>query len=368
MLAPGTPYSIEVNPRVPERLARLEELADNLWYSWDRPTRELFERLQPALWNAVGQSPKAFLKRIDERRLIEAAADPVFLSNFNRVLSAYDTYHARGAARPAGASLCTPTISLPTSAPSSVSTRACRSIPAASAFSPAITARRRAICACRSSAVGLLYRQGYFCPDHRQPGQSARRRTRIRISTELPVAPVKREDGTEVRVSVELPGRASVGTHVAGARRPRPPVSARYRRRRENPERDRSITYRLYGGDRTTRIEQEIVLGIGGVRALAALGLQADGLAHQRRPRGVPGAGARAHADAGRAWILPARSKLSRLTRCLPRTPPVPADMTILHQEVIADVLRGLLPANVRISGDRSCWRWDAAGREPTST
>ena len=92
-MSPGKNYTLEVNPRIPPRLARLQELVDNLSYSWDRPTREIFARLNPQLWSAVGHSPKAFLKRVDERKLVEAASDPVFLANYNRVLSAYDTYH-----------------------------------------------------------------------------------------------------------------------------------------------------------------------------------------------------------------------------------------------------------------------------------
>ena len=50
---PGTSFALEVQPRIPERLARLEELANNLWYSWHRQTRALFARLNPALWEAV---------------------------------------------------------------------------------------------------------------------------------------------------------------------------------------------------------------------------------------------------------------------------------------------------------------------------
>src|SRR5690242_3500068 len=90
----GTSYSLEVNPKLPPRLARLEELAGNLWYSWDRATRALFARLDHDLWEATGHSPKALLKRIDQQRLLDAAADPIFLSAFNRVLSAFDTYHS----------------------------------------------------------------------------------------------------------------------------------------------------------------------------------------------------------------------------------------------------------------------------------
>ena len=90
---PATSFTIEVEPNIPRRLARLDELANNLWYSWDRQTRRLFSLLHKGLWDATGHNPKAFLKRVDEARLVEAADDPVFLSNLNRALSAFDTYH-----------------------------------------------------------------------------------------------------------------------------------------------------------------------------------------------------------------------------------------------------------------------------------
>ena len=93
-MPPGTRYSLEVNPKLPQRLARLEDLAGNLWYSWDRATRAIFARLNPALWDAVGHNPKAMLKRIDEQRLVDAASDPAFLDSLTRVLAAFDAYLA----------------------------------------------------------------------------------------------------------------------------------------------------------------------------------------------------------------------------------------------------------------------------------
>src|SRR3977135_3777833 len=93
-MRPGPRYILEVNPRIPKRLARLEELAGNLWYSWDRATRSIFARLNPALWDAVGHNPKAMLKRIDEQLLLDAASDPAFLDSLTRVLAAFDTYQA----------------------------------------------------------------------------------------------------------------------------------------------------------------------------------------------------------------------------------------------------------------------------------
>jgi starch phosphorylase len=70
----GTVYQLEVNPQLPERLERLEELANNLWYSWDRPTQGLFASLSHPLWKATNHNPKAFLKRADQKRL-EATAE-----------------------------------------------------------------------------------------------------------------------------------------------------------------------------------------------------------------------------------------------------------------------------------------------------
>src|SRR5690242_8264056 len=100
MSLPGTPYFIEVHPHVPPELSRLHELASNLWYSWDRATRELFRRMHVELWEDCGQSPRAFLRRIDERRLIAMAHDEDFMRNYRRVLSAYDAYIASSAPRP----------------------------------------------------------------------------------------------------------------------------------------------------------------------------------------------------------------------------------------------------------------------------
>ena len=87
-----TTFTITINPKIPQRLERLEELANNLWYSWDRATRALFSRLDPILWEAVGHNPKAFLKRADESVLLNAAEDPSFLTTYDSILSTFDSY------------------------------------------------------------------------------------------------------------------------------------------------------------------------------------------------------------------------------------------------------------------------------------
>src|SRR5439155_944756 len=178
-MQPGTRYQLEVNPKLPKRLARLEELAGNLWYSWDRATRAIFARLNPALWDAVGHNPKAMLKRIDEQRPIDA---------------------------------------------------------------------------------------------------EGRQRTEYHDSefTDLPIEPVQKA-GRDLIVELAFPGRKLV-IKVWQARIGHVRLFLLDTDVPENSERDRAVAHRLYGGDRTTRLEQELVLGVGGVRALCE-----RRLAHPRR-------------------------------------------------------------------------------------
>ena len=158
----------------------------------------------------------------------------------------------------------------PTSAPSSASTRACRSTPAASASSPAITARRRATARLPFVAVGLLYRQGYFLQTIDGEGSQHATYHDSDFAT-CRSQPAQDERGNEVHVDGRSSGSRRQGEGLAGARRARAAVPARHRPAGEQRA-DRAIAHRLYGGDRNTRIEQEIVLGIGGVRALEAMG------------------------------------------------------------------------------------------------
>jgi starch phosphorylase len=271
MTTPGTTYQLQVSPKLPRRLVRLEELANNLWYSWDRPTRELFERLHPRLWEAVGHSPKAFLKSVDERRLIEAADDQVFLQNFNRVLSSYDTYHSEPLRRDGSEWL----------RQSDLVAYFCfefgfhESLPI---YSGGLGILAGDHCKAASDmrlpfvGVGLLYRQGYFFQSIDKDGNQHALYSDSDFS-DLPVTPVMRDDGTEMKVAVRLPGR-DVWAKVWQVRVGHVLLFLLDTEIPDNAEHDRDITHRLYGGDRTTRLEQEMLLGVGGARAIVELGLK----------------------------------------------------------------------------------------------
>jgi len=266
-----TSFNIEVNPNVPRRLARLEELAGNLWYSWDRPTRTLFSRLHTRLWDAVGHSPKAFLKRIDEDKLVDAADDPVYLGNFNRVLSAYDSYHNEPLRRNGSEWLRSADLVAYFCAEFGFH----ESFPI---YSGGLGILAGDHCKAASDmrlpfiGVGLLYRQGYFLQTIDAEGNQ-RAEYRDSEFDSMPVKPVLRSDGSEVRVHVDLPGRR-VTCKVWHARCGHVSLYLLDTDLPENDEHGRNITHQLYGGDRQMRMEQEIVLGVGGARALEALELK----------------------------------------------------------------------------------------------
>ncbi|MEP7276767.1 MAG: alpha-glucan family phosphorylase [Betaproteobacteria bacterium] len=271
MHAPGTPYVIEVNPNIPARLARLQDLANNLWYSWDRSTREMFQRLHPALWETVGHNPKAFLKRVDQRRLDAAAEDPTFLSNFNSILSAFDTYQDASTGRNGGPAL----------EQHDLVAYFCAEFgfhESLQIYSGGLGILAGDHCKAASDlrlplvGVGLLYRQGYFAQAIDADGNQHVAYADSDFA-DLPIVPVVDADGNEIRVAVDLPGR-EVAVRVWQVHVGHVLLYLLDTDVADNTERDRIITYRLYGGDRATRIEQEIVLGIGGVRALAAVGVK----------------------------------------------------------------------------------------------
>ncbi len=268
----GTVYPLEVNPRIPARLGRLEELANNLWYSWDRPTRSLFAQLSEPLWKATNHNPKAFLKRADQKRLEATAENPVFLGTLNRVVAAYDTYHE-----------------LPDMP--HVHGRPFRDDDLIAYFcaefgfheSLPIYSGGLGILAgdhCKAASdmglpfigVGLLYRQGYF---HQTLDADGKQHATYSDSDfdDLPVTPLHDASGQEILIDIAFPGR-NIHVKLWEVRAGHVRLILLDTWLAQNAAHDREITHRLYGGDRTTRIEQEILLGVGGARALAALGLK----------------------------------------------------------------------------------------------
>jgi len=267
----GSSFSLEINPVVPPMIGRLPELANNLYYGWNSPVRYLFSRIDPECWLECEDSPQLFLRRVAQSKLDAAAADPVYLDDYDDVCRSFDNYMSRPPAHDAAGLLRTDDLIAYFCAEYGFH----ESLPI---YSGGLGILAGDHCKAASDlglpfvAIGLLYRQGYFRQAIDAQGNQIASYRDLDFET-LPIELARDDDGNPLSVTLDFPGRqvtaciwqASVGritlylldTDVA-----------------ENSEADRTITYRLYGGDRRTRIEQEIVLGIGGIKALRVLGLQ----------------------------------------------------------------------------------------------
>ena len=268
----GTRYELEVCPIVPERIARLEELADDLYYSWVNEVRQLYAQLDRELWNQCGHNPKLFLRRISQDRLDESAHDPIFLQRYSSALSAYDIYH-----RGDGLGLVKQWLSQR----SDLVAYFCaefgfhESLPI---YSGGLGILAGDHCKAASDlrlpfvAVGLLYRQGYFTQTIDAYGNQVASFAPTDFSN-LPISPALDPSGRRVQIMVDLEGHP-VAVNVWRAKAGRVSLYLLDSDVSDNTLADRAITQQLYVADPHVRLRQEIVLGIGGVRALRALGLR----------------------------------------------------------------------------------------------
>ncbi len=268
-----TRFPLEVRPIIPERLNRLEELANDLLYSWDSQVRSLFVRLDPELWDRIGHNPKVFLRRVSQQQLDAAVADNVYIQDYDRILAAYDSYHKyRNGNRP-WLKILDPN--------EDVIAYFCAEFGLHESFpiySGGLGILAGDHCKAASDlglpfvAVGLMYREGYFHQTIDANGQQIAHYFRTGPE-DLPISPALNAEGREVHVHVDLPGRR-VELKVWKAKAGHINLYFLDSDLADNNEHDRRITYQLYGGDINTRIQQEIVLGIGGVRALRAVGVK----------------------------------------------------------------------------------------------
>ncbi len=266
MIRPSRVFTVV--PTIPSALAPLVDLAYNLRWTWDAPTAELFRRLDPARWAATNHNPILLLRTVDQARLDEVSRDQGYrreLAGAAAELAAYlDGDGADAAERPRvayfcaefGLSECLPIYS------GGLGVLAGDHLKSASDLGLNLT------------GVCLFYRRGYFLQRLRLDGWQEEAQ-HDNDPAQLPVRPARDASGNQVMVHLQFPGRdlAARVWHVQVGR------TALYLLDSDvesNAEQDRRITDQLYGGDRDMRIRQELLLGIGGLRALDALGLRPE--------------------------------------------------------------------------------------------
>ncbi|MBT2213589.1 alpha-glucan family phosphorylase [Actinomadura sp. NEAU-AAG7] len=251
---------------LPEPLRPLEELVLNLRWSWHHETLDLFRDVDPALWEAVGRDPVRLLGEVAPERLARLAADRRFLrrlhdtaEDLREYLTAPRWYQARGAA-PACVAYFSPEYGIAAALPQysgGLGILAGDHLKAASDLGVPII------------AVGLLYRHGYFSQSLAPDGWQLERYPPLDPNG-LPLTLLREPDGTPVRVRVGLPKDRELRAQVWLARVGRVPQLLLDSDVEDNDPEAREVTDRLYGGGGDHRLLQEMLLGIGGVRAIRA--------------------------------------------------------------------------------------------------
>jgi glycogen phosphorylase len=257
-------------PPLPERLARLEELAIDLWWSWHPEARILFRRLDYALWRATAHNPVRMLWMVPRARLDAAAADPAFLALYDLAIAALDDARA---ARNTWYADTFPHLAGQSIAYFSAEFALHQSLPIYAGGLGVLAGDH-----CKEASdlgvpligVGFMYPQGYFHQHVSSEGWQEESYERLNRA-DAPVEPAMTPDGQPCITAVPL-GDRSVLVAVWRVRIGRVKLYLLDTDLEENAPWDRELSARLYGGDRETRVQQEIILGIGGVRALKALG------------------------------------------------------------------------------------------------
>ncbi|MGD9694075.1 MAG: alpha-glucan family phosphorylase [Thermoleophilia bacterium] len=260
-------HELDVHPTLPERIAWLGEIARNVWSAWTPEAQDLFARLDPEAWERLEQNPTALLRGIPQERLDALAQDESFVAAVARVARRLDAYVTEPGwlvpARPEAKDMMVAYFSLEFGLDAGIplysgglGILAGDHLKSASDLGVPLV------------GVGLLYRSGYF----RQslgPDGGQRERYPATDWSDLPLVDQTDASGNPVVVEVEIRGepvRAAVRRIQVG----RVPLLLLDSDIPGNSPEARGITGVLYGGDREMRIRQEILLGVGGVRALTA--------------------------------------------------------------------------------------------------
>lgn len=263
---------VTVVPQLPDRINKLSEIANNVWWSWNTEYLRLFEEMDKDLWESSEKNPVKFLKMISQDKIEEAINNEDFLKRYDEVVAHFtgymnstDTWFNR----------TYPNNQDDLIAYFSAEYGLDEIVPIYSGGLGILSGdhlKSASDLGLPFVAVGLLYKNGYFHQRINSRGEQCSEYHNIDLYN-LPITPVKTESGEDMLIDVDIKDR-KLYLKIWQIKVGRISLYLMDSDIEKNDEDLRGITLRLYGGDRTMRIRQEIVLGIAGVRLLRALGLK----------------------------------------------------------------------------------------------
>lgn len=263
---------IRVMSELPDCVKKLEDIANNLWWSWNVDSLKLFKMIDDNLWVKVKNNPVKFLQEVSHSKVDKACSNPEFMDKYYQISKRFEDYMNP---HTTWFSENFPDKKDNIAAYFSAEYGLDEILPV---YSGGLGVLSGDHCKTASDlglpfvAIGLLYRQGYFNQYINNEGWQETSFAE-QIMSELPIKPAVGPDGKEVIISIDFPGR-TLFAKVWEVKVGRISIYMLDTKVDANNPDDRDLTARLYGGDQEMRISQEIILGIGGIKALDALGIK----------------------------------------------------------------------------------------------
>ena len=263
---------VTVVPQLPDRINKLPEIANNLWWSWNSEFLRLFQEIDIDLWEKVEKNPVKFLKLVSQNKIEKMAEDPNFLKKYDRIVENFENYMG---SKDTWFHQTYPKNEKDLVAYFSAEYGLDEVLPIYSGGLGLLSGdhlKSASDLGVPFVAIGLLYKNGYFHQKINVRGEQCSEYHNIDLYN-LPINPVKDKDDNDIIIDVEM-GDKKIYVKLWEIHVGRIKLYLMDTDIDQNPEELKDTTLRLYGGDRDMRIRQEIVLGIGGVKALQALGYE----------------------------------------------------------------------------------------------
>lgn len=319
-----------VRTLIPSELEPLKELSLNLWWCWNYEATDLFQSIDPELWEETEHNPVALLNRLTFEQWNGLKSSSEFMNRMHKVHHEFKSYMNKKSEAPKGH---VGYFSMEFGLHESVKIYSGGlGILAGDYLKEASDSNKR------MTGIGLMYRYGYFSQSISIFGDQIAE-SKPQKYTDLPLLPVRNKNGEWIRIGLALPGRtlyAKAWKLQVG----RVDLYLLDADITDNTMEDRAITHNLYGGDWTNRFKQELLLGVGGVRLLYTLNIKPDVYHLNEGHAAFAGLERLRHLVEDRAMSFAAAKEVIRSSSLFTTHTPVPAG----HDTFSEDILRTYIP------------------------
>ncbi|MFN8257523.1 MAG: alpha-glucan family phosphorylase [Bacteroidales bacterium] len=257
--------SLDVKPNPTSTFPQLEELAKNLWWSWNHDAINLFRYIDEDTWEKTDADPLALLNQVSYERILELEKNKTFIEFYNKVLDKFRAYMNQKQLQQKGIAYFSMEFGI------------CNCLRIYSGGLGILAGdylKQASDSNVDMVGVGILYKYGYFSQGLSIQGEQ-QANYHEQILSNLPATLLRDHEGKPIFVEVAFPGRVlKIQVWLVNVGRIK--LYLLDTNRKDNSAEDRSLTDKLYGGDHNYRLQQEIILGIGGIRMLERLGIHKD--------------------------------------------------------------------------------------------